>query len=81
MKSRVYDSFKGHNGFLSSSPPGIPDGIREMQHLGGHCMVNFVRGRGIAYAALLDMLVEHFDLGNNQQRCGAVVELEALLVR
>ncbi|MNJ52366.1 hypothetical protein D3C77_476970 [compost metagenome] len=55
--------------------------IREMQHLGGHCMVNFVRGRGIAYPALLDMLVEHFDLGNDRQRCGAVVELEALLVR
>lgn len=55
--------------------------VREMQHVGGHCMVNFVRGRGIAYPALLDMLVEHFDLGNDRQRCGAVVELEALLVR
>jgi len=55
--------------------------IHEMQHLGGHCMVNFVRGRGITYAALLDMLVEHFDLGNDRQRCGAVVELEALLLQ
>ncbi|VXC97625.1 conserved hypothetical protein [Pseudomonas sp. 8Z] len=55
--------------------------IQEIQHLGGNCMVNFVRGRGITYAMLLDMLVEHFGLCNERQKCGAVVELEALLIR
>lgn len=54
---------------------------QELQLLGGHCLANFTRGRGIAYAEVLDMLVSHFDLGNDRQTCAAVVELEALLIR
>ena len=55
--------------------------VQEVQLLGGHCLANLVRGRGVEYAQLLDMLVEHFDLINDRQHCGAVVELEALLIR
>jgi len=55
--------------------------VKELQHLGGHCLVNLVRGRGIAYAELLDMLVDHFDLDDVRQNCAAVIELEALLIR
>ncbi|MBX8496862.1 DUF726 domain-containing protein [Pseudomonas cichorii] len=55
--------------------------IKELQHLGGHCIANFKRGHGIAYAEVLDMLVSHFDLGYDRQACAAVVQLEALLVQ
>jgi pimeloyl-ACP methyl ester carboxylesterase len=55
--------------------------IQELQLLGGHCLANLTRGRGLAYANVLDGLVSHFDLGNGRQTCSSVVELEALLIR
>lgn len=54
---------------------------REFQLLGGHCLVNLTRGRGLRYAEILEMLVSHFELGEELHHCATILELEAALVR
>lgn len=53
---------------------------REFQLLGGHCLVNLARGRGLKYVQILLMLAEHYDLSSELHDCARVVELEELLV-
>lgn len=54
---------------------------REFQLLGGHCLMNVTRGRGLRYAEVLEMLVSHFGLGEELHHCATILELEAALVR
>ncbi|WP_338798395.1 DUF726 domain-containing protein [Pseudomonas monteilii] len=53
---------------------------KETQLLGGHCLVNLARGRGIKYVQILLMLAEHYDLVNELHDCARVIEMEALLI-
>ena len=54
---------------------------REFQLLGGHCLANMTRRRGLPYAEVLEMLVAHFELGDDLHDCATILELEAALVR
>lgn len=53
---------------------------KELQLLGGHCLVNLARGRGLKYVQILLMLAEHYELVNELHDCAQVIELEALLI-
>ena len=53
---------------------------KELQLLGGHCMVNLARGRGLKYVQILLMLAEHYELVNEMHDCAQVIELEAILI-
>lgn len=53
---------------------------KELQLLGGHCLVNLARGSGLKYVQILLMLAEHYDLVNELHDCAQVIELEALLI-
>lgn len=53
---------------------------KEFQLLGGHCLVNMARGRGLKYVQILLMLAEHYDLLSELHDCAQVVEMEALLI-
>jgi len=53
---------------------------KEIQLLGGHCLVNLARGRGLKYVQILLMLAEHYDLVNELHYCARVIEMEALLI-
>jgi len=73
----------------SSSWTDIKDGeadrayafARELQLVGGHCLVNVARGRGISYTQVLSMLTDHYDLGPQRHQCGTVLETEELLMK
>lgn len=54
---------------------------REFQLLGGHCLANLTRRRGLSYADVLEMLASHFELGEDLHECATILELEAALVR
>ncbi|AZD08752.1 hypothetical protein C4K26_3349 [Pseudomonas chlororaphis] len=53
---------------------------KEFQLLGGHCLVNLARGRGLKYVQILLMLAEHYDLVSELHDCAQVIEMEALLI-
>lgn len=53
---------------------------KEFQLLGGHCLVNLARGRGLKYVQILLMLAEHYELVNELHDCAQVSEMEALLI-
>jgi pimeloyl-ACP methyl ester carboxylesterase len=53
---------------------------KELQLLGGHCLVNMARRRGLKYVQILLMLAEHFELVDELHDCARVIELEALLI-
>lgn len=53
---------------------------REFQLLGGHCLANMTRRRGLPYAEILEMLVLHFELTEELHDCATILELEAALV-
>lgn len=53
---------------------------KELQLLGGHCLVNRARGRGLRYVQVLLMLAKHYDLVNELHDCVRVVEIEELLI-
>lgn len=53
---------------------------KEFQLLGGHCLVNLARGRGLKYVQVLLMLAEHYDLVDELHDCAQVIEMEALLI-
>ncbi|MDR9752957.1 DUF726 domain-containing protein [Pseudomonas sp. SZMC_28357] len=73
----------------SSSWTDIKDGekdqayafARELQLVGGHCLVNVARGRGISYSQVLSMLTDHYELGSQLHKCGNIIETEELLVK
>lgn len=58
----------------------VRDLTREIQQLGGHCLVNLARGRGLRYAAILHMLADHFDASAGFHQCVRVSDLEAQVV-
>lgn len=53
---------------------------KEFQLLGGHCLANMTRRRGLPYAEVLEMLASHFELGEELHDCATILELEASLV-
>ncbi|KPH01511.1 hypothetical protein AEQ67_04410 [Pseudomonas sp. RIT-PI-q] len=53
---------------------------REFQLLGGHCLINLARGRGLKYVQILLMLAEHYDLESELHDCVRVIEMEELLI-
>lgn len=53
---------------------------KEFQLLGGHCLVNLARGRGLKYVQILLMLAEHYDLVSELHDCARVIEVEELLI-
>jgi pimeloyl-ACP methyl ester carboxylesterase len=53
---------------------------KEFQLLGGQCLVNLARGRGLKYVQVLLMLAEHYDLVSELHDCAQVIEMEALLI-
>lgn len=55
--------------------------VRELQLVGGHCLANLARRRGICYSDVLSMLADHYDLGAQRHACGNVIEMEELLVK
>ncbi len=55
---------------------------REFQLLGGHCLANMTRRRGLPYAEVLEMLASHFELDEDElHKCTTILELEGALVR
>ena len=54
---------------------------REFQLVGGHCLVNAARRRGLTYVDALQMLAEHYELGSKVHRCASVLETEKLLIK
>nr|WP_315445351.1 DUF726 domain-containing protein [uncultured Pseudomonas sp.] len=53
---------------------------KEFQLLGGHCLVNLARGKGLKYVQILLMLAEHYGLVNELHDCAQVIEMEALVI-
>lgn len=53
---------------------------KEFQLLGGHCLVNLARGRGLKYVQILLMLAEHYELVSELHDCAQVIEMEVLLI-
>jgi pimeloyl-ACP methyl ester carboxylesterase len=53
---------------------------KEFQLLGGHCLVNLARGKGLKYVQILLMLAEHYGLVSELHDCAQVIEMEALLI-
>ncbi|WP_460091015.1 DUF726 domain-containing protein [Pseudomonas sp. S2_E02] len=53
---------------------------KEFQLLGGHCLVNLARGKGLKYVQILLMLAEHYGLVNELHECAQVIEMEAVLI-
>ena len=53
---------------------------KEFQLLGGHCLVNMARGKGLKYVQILLMLAEHYGLVSELHDCAQVIEMEALLI-
>ncbi|MCF1489964.1 TMCO4 family protein [Pseudomonas sp. AA27] len=64
---------------LEAKPDQYPL-TQELQLLGGHCLVNLARGRGLKYVQILLMLAQHYGLVNELHDCAQVVEMEALLI-
>lgn len=60
--------------------PALYPLTQELQLLGGHCLVNLARGRGLKYVQILLMLAQHYGLVNELHDCAQVVEMEALLI-
>lgn len=54
---------------------------REFQLVGGHCLANVTRRRGLSYVDALQMLAEHYELGSKAHRCVSVLEIEELLIK
>ncbi|MDY7552984.1 DUF726 domain-containing protein [Pseudomonas veronii] len=53
---------------------------KEFQLLGGHCLANLARRRGLKYLQILLMLTEHYDLVDELHDCARVIEMEGLLI-
>ncbi|POB02027.1 DUF726 domain-containing protein [Halopseudomonas oceani] len=53
---------------------------REFQLVAGNCLINLVRGNGLRYSQVLEMLADHFGMTSNLYGCARVVEYEERLV-
>jgi uncharacterized protein YaaW (UPF0174 family) len=74
LKSSSWTSLK------DDEPDPVYACVRELQLVGGHCVANLARRRGICYSDVLSMLADHYDLSAQRHACGNVIEMEVLLV-
>jgi uncharacterized protein YaaW (UPF0174 family) len=75
LKSSTWTSIK------NDEPDLVYACVRELQLVGGHCVANLARRRGICYSDVLSMLADHYDVSAQRHACSNVIEMEELLVK